>query len=77
MCVAVPLRLVEINGDDAVAEINGASRSIKINFIKEPAVGDYVIVHAGFAIEKLKREQAEENLEAWAELSEALGDTAR
>lgn len=76
MCVAVPLRIAEIDGDNAVAEANGVSRSIKINFIKNPMVGDYVIVHAGFAIEKLKKEQAEENLEAWEILNEALRDTA-
>lgn len=76
MCLAVPLRLTQINGTDAVAERDGVSRNIKINFIKEPMVGDYVVVHAGFAIEKLKKEQAEENLEAWKALEEALGETA-
>ncbi len=72
MCLAIPLRLTKIDGDDAVAEENGVSRSIKINFIKEPRVGDYVIVHAGFAIEKLKEQEALESISAWKELQEAL-----
>lgn len=72
MCLAIPLRLTKIDGDDAVAEENGVSRSIKINFIKEPRVGDYVIVHAGFAIEKLKEQEALESISAWNELQEAL-----
>ncbi len=72
MCLAVPLKLVKIDGNDAVAEENGVSRNIKINFVKEPKVGDYVIVHAGFAIEKLKEREALESIEAWNELREAL-----
>ena len=48
-------------------------RSIRVDFISEPQVGDYVIVHAGFAIERLPQQQAEEDLEAWEELADALG----
>ena len=74
MCLAVPLKLVKIDGNDAVAEENGVSRNIKINFVKEPKVGDYVIVHAGFAIEKLKEREALESIKAWNELREVLGE---
>ena len=73
MCLAVPLKLIEINGKDAVGEALGMRRSIRVDFISEPQVGDYVIVHAGFAIERLPRQQAEEDLETWEELADALG----
>ncbi len=73
MCLAVPLKLIEINGKDAVGEALGMRRSIRVDFIKEPQVGDYVIVHAGFAIERLPQQQAEEDLEAWEEIADALG----
>ena len=72
MCLAIPLRLVEINGAQAVAEANGMRRTIRIDFIREPRVGDYVIAHAGFAIERMSREQAEENLRAIQEVADAL-----
>ena len=72
MCLAVPLKLTEINGNDATAEAIGMTRRIRVDFIPEPKVGDYVIVHAGFAIERLPEKQALEDLEAWQEVSDAL-----
>ncbi len=72
MCLAVPLRIKEINGDDAVAERDGVSRKIKIGFIQDPKPGDYVIVHAGFAIERVDEQQALDDLEAWKEFQEAV-----
>ena len=72
MCLAVPLKLIEINGNTAVGEAMGMKRSVRIDFIKDPAVGDYVMVHAGFAIEKLAEAQALEDLEAWEELADVL-----
>ena len=68
MCLAVPLRLVEINGKEALGESMGLKRKIRVDFIEEPKVGDYVMVHAGFAIERVPEKQALEDLEAWAEL---------
>ena len=73
MCLAVPLRLTEINGSKAIGEAMGMSREIRVDFIKEPKIGDYVIVHAGFAIERLPEGQAMDDLEAWAEVEDALG----
>ena len=72
MCLAIPLRLLEINGKSAVGEAMGMRREIRVDFIEAPKVGDYVMVHAGFAIERVRAEQAEEDLAAFAELEEAL-----
>ena len=72
MCLAVPLKLIEINGNDAVGEAMGMTRKLRVDFIPEPKLGDYVIVHAGFAIERLPEEQALEDLETWEELDDAL-----
>ena len=72
MCLAVPLKITELNGCDAVAERDGISRKIRVDFIEEPQIGDYVIVHAGFAIERLQPEQAEESLAAFKELEDAI-----
>ena len=72
MCLPIPLKLIEINGTSAVGEALGMTREIRVDFIPEPKLGDYVIVHAGFAIERLGEEQALEDLEAWKEVRDAL-----
>lgn len=72
MCLAVPLKLVEINGKTAIGEAMGISREIRVDFIRDPKPGEYVIVHAGFAIERLSNQQAQLDLEAWAEVEDVL-----
>ena len=63
MCVGVPMQVVSIDGDDAVAEIDGVRREASLMLLAEPvAVGDYVIVHAGFAISVLDETDAQETL---------------
>lgn len=73
MCLAIPLKIVEINGKEAIGEIEGVTRKIRIDFIENLKIGDYCIVHAGFALEKLDEEQALENLKALREVTDALG----
>ena len=73
MCLAIPLQLLEINGNTAIGEAMGMRREIRVDFIDNPQVGDYVIVHAGFAIERLPEQQALDDLEAWEEVRDALG----
>ena len=72
MCLAVPLKITEINGREAVAESMGMRRKIRVDFIENPKIGEYVIVHAGFAIERLPEKQAKEDLESWEELEKAM-----
>ena len=72
MCLAVPLKLIKVDGKEAVGEAMGLRRRIRVDFIEEPKCGDYVIVHAGFAIERLPKRQALEDLESWEELWNAL-----
>ncbi len=72
MCLAVPLKLIEVNGSSAIGEAMGMMREVRVDFIEEPKAGDYVIVHAGFAIERLPEAQALEDLEAWEDVQNAL-----
>ena len=72
MCLAVPLKLIEINGKTATGEAMGMTRQVRVDFIKDPQVGEYVMVHAGFAIERLPEGQALADLEAWEEMEAAL-----
>lgn len=73
MCLAVPLRIIEINGAEGVGERHGIRRSIRLDFVPKAQAGDYVIVHAGFAIERMSAEQAEANLAAIKEVEDAVG----
>ena len=72
MCLAIPLKIVEINRHEALGEALGMKRKIRVDFIKEPRIGDYVMVHAGFAIERLEERQALEDIAAWEEMGNAL-----
>ena len=72
MCLAIPLKITEINGREAVAESMGMRRKIRVDFIEDPKIGEYVIVHAGFAIERLPEKQGREDLESWEELVKAM-----
>ena len=73
MCLAIPLKLDEIDGKRAVGEAMGMRRELRVDFIDKPKLGEYVIVHAGFAIERLGEQQALEDLESWGEVADALG----
>ena len=72
MCLAVPLKIIEIDGMNGVGEVEGLRRNMRLDFIREPKLGEYVIVHAGFAIERLPEKQALADIEAWAEVENAL-----
>lgn len=72
MCVAVPFELKEINGAEAVAVRGGLCRKINISFIQDPKPGEYVLVHAGFAIEKVDSAQAVSDLQTAAQLQKEL-----
>lgn len=72
MCLAVPLKLIQIDGKNAVGEAMGMRRAVRVDFIQEPKIGDYVMVHAGFAIERLPEQQALEDIAAWEEIENVL-----
>jgi len=60
MCLAIPAKIISINGDEAIAEIQGVRRKTVVSLINEPRVGDYVLIHAGFAIKKWSEEDVRE-----------------
>ena len=68
MCLAVPLRLISVNGTDAVGEVGGIQREVSIMMTPDVKVGDYVIVHAGFAIQVLDEKEAQETLALFREM---------
>ena len=72
MCLAIPLKVVAVDGKKLRVESAGLIREVRADFLPEVKEGDFVIVHAGFAIEKLDSEQARLDLEAWEEVADAL-----
>ncbi len=74
MCWAVPVKLVEVDGEKGVVEFSGTRRDVGLHFIADPAVGDYVLLHAGFAIQKLDPQEAETTLGLWNEMEELKSD---
>jgi hydrogenase expression/formation protein HypC len=71
MCLAVPALIKSINGQQAVADIEGVTREISIQLTPEAKVGDYVLLHTGYAINVIDPEEAEETLKLLREMAEA------
>jgi len=71
MCLGIPAKILERNESAAVVELGGVRREISVMLIDDVSVGDWVIVHAGFAIEKLSEEEAEQTLALFREIVEA------
>ena len=74
MCLAVPMKIIEIKGVEATAETSGVARRINLGIMEGVKVGDYVMVHAGFAIEKVDRKRAEETLEILYEIRRRVSE---
>jgi hydrogenase expression/formation protein HypC len=69
MCLAVPAKVIEINGNMAKVDFGGkVLREVNIMLIEEVKTGDYVLVHAGYAIQKVDEKEAEETLRLWNEI---------
>jgi hydrogenase expression/formation protein HypC len=62
MCLAIPSKITHIENEMATIDVDGVKRSASLMLLEESAVGDYVIVHAGFAIKKLDEESAMETI---------------
>ncbi len=74
MCLAVPVRVLKIDGLKAFVELGGLARQASIMLVPDTQVGDYVLLHAGFAIQKLDEREAEETLSLFAEIAEGAAD---
>ena len=70
MCLAVPAKILEINGDLAKVDFGGVTREINVTLVNVK-IGDYVLVHAGYAIQVIDEREAKETLALWKEILEA------
>lgn len=70
MCLGIPGKVLKIEGKDAVAEIMGAQRRISVELLENVKTGDYVLIHAGCAIQVVDEEEAIETIKIFEELNE-------
>jgi hydrogenase expression/formation protein HypC len=71
MCLAIPAQVVELReGDNAVVDLAGVRKEISLSLVDNVTVGDYVIVHVGYALNKLDPEEAAKTLALFAELGQ-------
>jgi hydrogenase expression/formation protein HypC len=69
MCLSVPAKIVQVESNRAKAEVGGLLREISIDLCPEVAVGEYVLIHAGFAIQRLDEKEAKETLDLLKQLA--------
>lgn len=81
MCLAIPMRVTKVQGDPddfttsqiAIVDADGISKEVRLDIVDHwPKVGDYVIIHAGFAIHSLVEEEAQKNLELLRQLADTM-----
>ena len=81
MCLAIPMKVLEVRGEEgdflnppiAVVEASGLKKEVRLDIVDRfPSAGDFVIVHAGFAIHTLSESDAEESLEALKEMAKGV-----
>ncbi len=74
MCLAIPSKIVKIEDNVATIDVDGVQREASLLLIENPKVGEYVIVHAGFAINKINEEDAMESLKLLREAASLIFD---
>ncbi|HLP97433.1 MAG TPA: HypC/HybG/HupF family hydrogenase formation chaperone [Sideroxyarcus sp.] len=71
MCLAIPARVVELlDGEQALVDLSGVQKEVSLALLDDVSEGDYVIVHVGFALNKLDPEEAERTLALFAEMDD-------
>ena len=74
MCLAVPAKVKKIEANRALVDFGGVGKKISLGILDGVKTGDYILVHAGFAIGKLKKAEAEDTLKALKELKKVSLD---
>ena len=77
MCLAIPALVTErLDNDEAMIDLGGVRKQISLALVPDATVGDYVIVHVGYAISKLDPEEAQRTLALFAQIEDAAGAAA-
>jgi hydrogenase expression/formation protein HypC len=76
MCLAIPAEVIKVEGNKGVVDYGGLEQEISLDLVEDVRPGDYVLIHVGFAIEKLSKESALETLAIFKELEELEQENA-
>jgi len=68
MCLAIPVKIKSIAKDKAVVDADGIEREASLMLMTDAKIGDYILLHAGFAIQKIDEKEAMESLKVWKEM---------
>lgn len=74
MCLGIPAKIVKITGKTSHAEVMGVCREISVELLNNVKVGDYVLIHAGCAIQIIDEEEAEKTIDLFRELKEIVNE---
>jgi hydrogenase expression/formation protein HypC len=74
MCLSIPARIVEINGNMAEVSVGGTIFKAGLQMVENVEVGDYILLHAGFAIQKISEMEAKETIKLLNEMNDALSE---
>ena len=72
MCLGIPGKIVEIEKNVAKVDVGGVSRDISLDLCPDVSVGEYVLIHTGFAIQKVDEEEAKETLDLLRQMAEGI-----
>jgi len=76
MCLAIPAKIVEKTaGDNAIVSLDGVKKEVSLALISDAEIGDYVLVHVGYALNTISPAEAEKTLKLMAEMSEMVENT--
>ena len=70
MCLSIPSKVISINGTKAIVSVGGTEYEASLQLLDDVKIDDYVLLHTGFAIQKISEEDAQENLKLLMELGE-------
>ncbi len=73
MCLAIPVKIKKIMGDKAIVDADGILREASLMLMDDANIGDYILLHAGFAIQKIEEKEAIGSLKIWEEMKELKG----
>ena len=72
MCLSIPAKVLSVDGDTAEVSAGGSLFKISLLMVEDVKPGDYILLHAGFAIQKLSENEAEETLRLFEEMNDSL-----
>lgn len=70
MCLSIPAKVEKIEGENAIVSVGGTTYNASLQMIEDVNIGDYILLHTGFAIQKLSPEEAEETLRVFEEFED-------